>query len=153
LFHFYFAEFSAARFRQGPRGIAVLNLKPRSASRSRSKILYAYNIRACELYLRMLNCTQGSRPSPWGLRLRGGAEEICLYGTVDRDLPGPRDRANGVRLQPVRRLNARPPRPQIARPLNERRLGCRGTSNPAALKPERKRLTLLACCATIPRDG
>ena len=47
----------------------------------------------------------------------GRRRGIRLDRAVDRDLPGPRDRADRVRLQPVRRRAARRARPQAARPL------------------------------------
>ena len=51
----------------------------------------------------------------WGLMLQGGAEEYAIDRAVDRDLPGPGDRADGVRRQPVRRRAARRARSQAAR--------------------------------------
>ena len=47
----------------------------------------------------------------------GRRRGIRLDGAVDRDLPGSRDRADRVRLQPVRRRAARRARSQAARPL------------------------------------
>ena len=47
----------------------------------------------------------------------GRRRGIRLDGAVDRDLSGPRDRADRVRLQPVRRRAARRPRSQAARSL------------------------------------
>ena len=45
----------------------------------------------------------------------GRRRGIRLDRAVDRDLPGPRDRADGVRHQPVRRRAARRARPEAAR--------------------------------------
>ena len=65
-----------------------------------------------------------SRPGRPGAGPRLGADaagrrrRIRLDSVVDRDLPGPRDRADRLRLQPLRRRAARRPRLQTPRPLS-----------------------------------
>jgi peptide/nickel transport system permease protein len=47
----------------------------------------------------------------WGLMLQRGAGEYASTAPLDRDLPGPRDRADRLRLQPLWRRAVRRPQP------------------------------------------